>query len=220
MAHVYAQVELQRTTQLPVDKVVNGFHFRVPLVNATALDTIRDRVRAFYTAAAQGNTSPLSSDFASNYLSASGHVIKMYDMTLPAPRPPARVDTLTLVMGATSVLPAEVALCLSYRGTLVSGENPRNSRGRLYFGPVATGTAIAQSGDSRPENLFMNRLLNAGAALMNLSTATTAEWIVFSETTGQQTQIRHLWCDNAWDTQRRRGLAPSTTRLTRDQASV
>jgi hypothetical protein len=36
------------------------------------------------------------------------------------------------------------------------------------------------------------------------------DWSVYSPTTGQNNAITNLWVDNEWDTQRRRGLRPTS----------
>jgi hypothetical protein len=220
MPHVFAQVEIQRITLKPEDKIVNGFHFTVSAVNTANLDLIRDRLRTFYNVAIPGGTNTIKNLLAGQLLAATGHVVKMYDMQQVTPRVPVRIDDLQLVPNGNTSYPAEVALCLSYRGSLLAGTNPRRRRGRIYLGPLSnSGIAAISSGDSRPLAAVMTYVADAGKRLMDANSATNVEWVVFSKAGQERTSVQHVWVDDAFDTQRRRGADP-TTRITREQAAV
>jgi hypothetical protein len=125
-----------------------------------------------------------------------------------------------MVPNVNTPYPAEVALCLSYRGPILAGTNPRNRRGRIYLGPLSSSsTGTVASGDLRPVATVMGYVADIGKRLMDANSATNVEWAVYSRSTGQRTGITHLWVDDSFDTQRRRG-ADSTTRITRDASQV
>lgn len=209
MPHIRSMVEFNRVSQLAEDKIVNTFHFRVPVASDAALDIIETRINNFYELVPPGATVDVRNDMGGALLHTTGHTIKHYNMDLLPPRPPLRVDPLDYVPNAASSLPAEVALCLSFRAALVAGLNPKRRRGRIYVGPYAIGSAATTGPDSRPASGVTDRLARAGKALMDASSSTTAEWMVYSEVSNSLALVEHVWVDNAWDTQRRRGAAPS-----------
>jgi hypothetical protein len=134
--------------------------------------------------------------------------VKIYNMSQPKPRAPIRIDTFSIAEATGSPLPTEVALCLSYRAPLISGTDPKNRRGRLYIGPLDTSalSSSATSSDILPNVSLMNALRDAGQRLMNL---TSVLWVIYSPTTATDLEITNVHVDNAFDTQRRRGGAPS-----------
>ena len=92
-------------------------------------------------------------------------------------------------------------------------------RGRIYLGPLAA--VAADSSTGRPNTSFVTAIKNAAAAyLASVTTDGTFTWVVHSHTTGaspgtydetgNSVTVNQGWVDNAWDTQRRRGMAPTT----------
>jgi hypothetical protein len=98
--------------------------------------------------------------------------------------------------------PAEVALCLSY----YEGVNVPRRRGRVYFGPWAQAAMAA-----RPEADLREVLRVFGAGLAGLG-GVNVDWQLVSPTNNTRKRITHIWVDDSWDTQRRRG-PKSTTRV-------
>lgn len=117
-------------------------------------------------------------------------------------------------------LPGEVAVCLSYRaeiaGAPVEGPGgttrPRSRRtGRVYLGPLCTqALAEAPPDATRPAPSMRNDFLAAGADLRDNA---DHFWCVWSRVDNQLRAVQEVWVDNAFDTQRRRGTAP-TSRVT------
>ena len=138
--------------------------------------------------------------------------IKGYDMTAPKPRVPVFDVPVTLSgLQATNTLPREVALCLSFQASRVSGVAQARRRGRVYFGPFAV--ASNNGTTSRPDNALITAVRDGAQAFVNLSsTDPDWEWFVISEATGTPigNSVHDGWVDDAWDTQRRRGQDPST----------
>lgn len=214
---------------LPADSVVNTWAFTCE--DAVTLGggaiAITSALDAFYTSM---NTR-LSSQY--NWNAATLEVINMLD-----DRPRIPIFSINLSYGGetTSAVdyPAEVAVCLSFKGATESGVNARRRRGRVYIGPVQFVTSDHPNVDTG----FMTDLRDAGVALRDTALIT---WSVYSRYThygvpvgrniGEKdelgepvfdeipdalpssfTPVDSVWVDNAWDTQRRRG-PKATTRL-------
>jgi hypothetical protein len=96
--------------------------------------------------------------------------------------------------------PREVAVALSYR----AGPSTPRSRGRVFLGPVAAQgiTAETVSGD------VGNNAKQLGERLALIATL-GAQWSLYSRTVQAFAAITNIWVDNAWDTQRSRGI-PAT----------
>lgn len=214
MPHLMAQVRLARTGGLAENVVVNTFHFESAVgdqqAEAAALTTA---LLAFYRVAPTGTLSPIQAYLPTALIPASGHEVRVYNMSDPEPRVPVRSTAFSFdATGGSQALPAEVAMCLSFRGSLGSGLNPARRRGRVYIGPlnVGAGTAVA-SGDVRPIQAFIDTLVEAGMDLVN---AAGPIWSVYSPTSNSLVEVATVWADNAFDTQRRRG-APLTAKTFR-----
>lgn len=213
---------------LPQDGVVNTFYFHHPLdtwAGDTALE-LAQVVVDFYDHAHPGQSVSLRTFIAEATMAPLRHTVKVYDMADTEPRTPQIVHT-TAGGGANNVvtpMPSEVALCMSYRGALVSGLNPARRRGRIYLGPLSSGIVTQDTaGWSRPDPAYRADILLAAQG-MNADALTEGWTWMCQSGAGTQTPvdlphvftpITHVWVDDAWDTQRRRG-APSTSRVTAD----
>jgi hypothetical protein len=226
MGHALVQVRFARDNGLPEDVVINTFHFESAagtLVTNLEAQAFAGRVSDFYLNTYAPSTVPVRT-YISNVLANVGHEIRVYDMGLPKPRAPIYTQALAMTTGG-SALPSEVAICLSYRAPLISGVPPARRRGRIYIGPLGTGTnvlGVTDISDVRPQPTMQNTLVDS--ALGALATpGTSGPWVVASQPDplGPYTlsTITHLWVDNAFDTQRRRGAKP-TSRVTRDVSGV
>ncbi len=237
MSHIVAQVNLERDSALPADRVVNVFHFRGlgDFANPEAFGPILDKVQAFYATAAPGNQGPLGS-FMGEILATGPHRIKLYDQGVPKPRPPVAERIFELAPGAGSY-PAELTLCMSFKGAPVAGADPTRRRGRIYWGPLVPTQSVFGGGDVRPNQATIDRLANAGAALRaaNVDPVPPAPappnpagsiWVIEGLAPGVAkpappgpnpkvlVDVATIWVDDAYDIQRRRG-ARAGTRVTR-----
>lgn len=137
---------------------------------------------------------------------------RIYDLADTEPRTPFINELLGLsATAAATTLPSEVALCLSFQASPFSGAVQARRRGRVYLGTFAT--VAANSTDGRPNNTMVNLLSAAGGDLLAASQATSGAgsyiWCVVSMAGGGPAEfaaVEEGWVDNAWDTQRRRGL--------------
>lgn len=138
--------------------------------------------------------------------------IKSYDDTDPEPRAPVLETNFNLTVApAGGGLPPEVALCLSFQGSRVSGVPQARRRGRVYL-PFLLGTANGT--DGRPVAGCITAATNCGQGLLTASdAAATWSWITFSRVAPGYSIILDGWVDNEWDTQRRRGRRYTTRSL-------
>jgi hypothetical protein len=206
------QARFQRDNGLPEDVVINTFHFQTNnpgFVTVAEAQAASQAVQDFYKAT-NAPQSVSVSNFLSQVLATSGHETRVYDMGDIQPRAPIFTSIFTIVAGS-GYMPSEVALCLSYRGALVSGTSPARRRGRIYLGPLTSSVpSTVDTGDARPNSQTIGVMNAAALALMGL---TGLSWVVASQPDPAQayvlTEIVTAWVDNAFDTQRRRGAAPT-----------
>jgi hypothetical protein len=212
MAHIYAQARFDRTTLLPEDVVVNGFHFDVTGSPVTAAAVAFNSIKKFYDTTPAGASSPIRTYF-SRALTGRCEV-RVYDWDQAHPRPPIYTNEFTMTIGTTGQdLPTEVAICASYKAAPAAGANPARRRGRIYLGPLNDGiytTAASSAGDQRPSVGARNIIVSAMVALAD-DPSTLINWSVYSTKDNVLYPVKTVWCDNAFDTQRRRG-AKTTTR--------
>lgn len=211
MPIIRAQVIIPMLSALPEDACVNTFHFNsTGGTLATDLDTITDLVQDFYFATPTGEGGPIRAYWGAQVDEDDVH-LRLYNLSSPEPRAPLR-DTDIGVEGSVSGtgLPDEVALCLSFQAPQVSGSPQSRRRGRIFFGPLGQNALSGTVPNNRPDAGFVGRLAQAGEDLMNNAAATSAPWVVYSPTDDAGYLVDNGWVDNAFDTQRRRGVSPTT----------
>ncbi len=213
-----AQVSFERTTLVPEDRIVNVFHFETlaqPDLNDT--DSIAVRLQNFYRNPA-GGTNDIQHYTSNVIIGGSLHTIKMYDMAQAKPRSPLFTASLIFNPGGVGglTLPAEVALVLSLRAVRAPGVPLGRARGRLYLGPFMGGAVAAgTAGDGRP-NATLQGIMNNAAIGLRSEVLGIPRWSVFSPTDNVLRRVTGSSVDNAWDTQRRRGGAPTAKLSTND----
>ena len=107
----------------------------------------------------------------------------------------------------TTLLPSEVALCLSFQAPRIPGQIQNRRQGRVYIGPLNTGVASA----GRPSSTARSTLAAAAGVLgVDIQTDTDGFWAVWSAMNGTTAEVEEGWVDDAFDTQRRRGLQRTT----------
>lgn len=208
-----AQVAFAQESGLPEDVITNTFHFTsaAPLV-AADLGDLADAIEGFYK-------DPNGvGDAIQGYFGAptdqGGHEITIYDLADPKPRVPVLSRVWALGLDPTAAAyPAEVACCLSYAAAPVSGQSQARRRGRLFIGPLkaTAGTADA-NGQQRPTAALISCLNDAAVRLqaeVQLNVLNT-DWVVYSPTANTSAVVESAWVDNAFDTVRSRGPAPTT----------
>lgn len=204
------QTILHGVSGLPEDVYVNSWCFRNDTVGGspeTFATLIGERMRDFFDLAPAGNPNPPRT-FLSGHTLTNQLTVKTYDLGQAPPRTPMERNYTLGLMSEVQPFPSEVALCLSF----FAERNLPRSRGRIYFGPmsIAAGTDVTET-ESRPIAALRSILAFAGEELMNNTTGAT--WHVLSQADAIAKEITGGWVDDAFDTQRRRGEAPSSRTL-------
>lgn len=210
MPIVQAQVVLPMDSGIPGDAAINTFHFNVEEPLAVPLQTISDAIEDFYMATTVGGAGTLDriAGFLSSHIGPTAEV-KFYNLADPQPRVPVFEDTFPLTIPTGAPLPQEVAFVLSFQGTPQSGQSQARRRGRVYIGPLGF-NAQAVAPEGRPPNALRTAVVNAGSRLRAASVADALwTWGIWSRAGLTFTAVNNGWVDDAWDTQRRRGLDPT-----------
>ena len=180
----------------------NTYHFIAD--DDLALPAIATAVQGVYTAMRLQ---------MSNLTRQNGHEYKIYDTADPEPRAPILEGSWNFSAAiVNNPMPPEVAICLSFQGSKISGQPQSRRRGRVYLPFIQLSGGGA---DGRPTAGVVTAAVNAGASLLAASVAaTTWSWVVASSyTPADGAIVQNGWVDNEWDTQRRRGRV-STARTT------
>lgn len=190
-----AQVILRTVDSIPANYVTNTFGLRIP--NALpALTSASAAIKAFYDA--------ISTSMLPDTISQTGHVIKYVLRGQPQPNYPQLEQTFSLAAApTTSSLPSEVAICLSFQGERVGGQPQARRQGRIYIGPLRTTVNVS----GRPGSAFRATMASAAANFKDaIEAIPDASWVVYSTVNQSSTVVTNGWIDDAFDTQRRRGV--------------
>jgi hypothetical protein len=195
MPIVRAQVRIPAVSGVPEDTCINTWHFTMTATEEGDLAEVKADLVTFYEAL-DTYKSPLQLWTSTR--------IRFYDLSDPEPRVPFSESGLALTGASGTATAREVAICLSFRGELVSGTNPANRRGRIYFGPCSTNVIGT---DGRITSSVVTAFAGAGGQLLlDSGGSSNYAWIVYSPTTGQGYPVVAGWVDNEIDIQRRRGM--------------
>lgn len=214
MPIVRAQLAWTHDSGLPEDAIVNTFHFDCPVDDTATAESIAGALDRFYNVAALSQ--PVRA-YMSSELSGTGQ-LKLYNLPDPEPRIPWYTTAMAIVPGTGAPLPEEVALCASFQGDPVSGVNPARRRGRIFIGPL---NVDVMSGGGVNVSATDNIAASAERILADLAAdGNLATWVVYSRAndplgngSGPVAEVTNGWVDNAFDTQRRRGTAPTARAL-------
>lgn len=195
-------VVLQHPNNLAADRYINTLHFSKSGLDdwASTADTVGDGVVDAYEQFLAGGSSPFPTALVNRDFE-----VRVYNPDDPEPRQPV-VRTGTLPGGLANPMASEVACCLSFYGE----RNLPRQRGRIFIGPIDQ----AFNSAGRPSTVLVDAMLDLADDLSGVGDA-LYDWQVVSRTAQTRERVQHVWVDNAWDTQRRRGLPP-TSRATRD----
>ena len=205
------QVSIPYFTMLPTDVMTNVLHWNWPVgppPEPADFATLANVLSGFYNDVYSAGHSIAA------YTVPAATRIKIYNLADPTPRVPVYDATLAngMVKAVTTKAPPEMAMVVSYQAALVSGEPQASRRGRMYLGALADNWI-----DAGTESVFPNPApsleLALNSAVQNMiSTALGADWIfvVLSRKLNTAAIVTNGWIDNAFDTQRRRGNAPTS----------
>jgi hypothetical protein len=200
MTTIRAMVVLNMTSSLPRDACVNTWY---------CLGAATEAVCASFGGALGSFYDQISGVLARDIAPATSR-IKFYDMEAPKPRVP--IHDMALGMGGAPVntpLPHEMACCLSFQGTRMSGVSQARRRGRVYLGPLGTNVLTS---DGKLSSTETDVIRDAAETLLTASTeAPSWSWVVYSERSDPDatTFVTNGWVDDAFDVQRRRGVDPT-----------
>lgn len=201
-----AQVVMIGTSGMPDDVFVNNWYFRNDNLVDPTYEDLADAVEAVLNAA-YGTANGTATNALAYYISSRVTSVqyKIYDLGIAAPRYPIVPAITASWQGRNAtVIPQEVAVCLSFRG----GPGPRQ-RGRVYLGPFNE-AALNGSGNRPDEDL----IADMGQAAINvMNTSEDVTWVAVSPTGASSVVVTEAWVDNELDTQRSRGLG-ATERTT------
>lgn len=202
---------------LPEDVVVNNFIFRNqnnagPLQTIPAQTRAAEAVRDFYVGTAPaivGQDTTTQTIMAALSNAITDWTQKVYDLGLPpggrVPTVFDRTEEMVARSGGTPI-PNECAVVLTLQTAIIG----RRGKGRVYLGPWGSSGVLNASpaGPTVAANL-RNRIV-AQAAKLALGNEKDVEWAVWSTTRSAMERVRGGWCDDAFDTQRRRGVDATT----------
>lgn len=201
MARYLSQFALNGVSGLPEDVMVNtmAFESNSGAPDNGEMNAITAAIAAFYSELTPAFATALPDTYA----------LKLYDIDAPEPRVPLRSLTASLV-GAGSGgarLPEEVAVCLSYNGVGVSGSPAARRRGRVYIGHLGV-NALATN--ARPSSNWNAWFLDAITEFLAELDGSGVIHSVWSRADDELYNVVRYTMDDAFDTQRRRGQAPTT----------
>lgn len=197
------QVIQKMESNIPADSSINTWAFASasPTPDTVEMGAIATGLFDFYN--------ELYSLMAVNLASYWG--LKVYNWYDPEPRSPLidADDFGPFSFPNLTPLPSEVALCLSFRGPYESGEPKARRRGRIYVGPLAATTSTSAPNGARPASGVPAFFSDAVEALQAAITPEGVVHCVWSRADETFYPVVEYWVDNAFDTQRRRGIAPT-----------
>jgi hypothetical protein len=197
------QFILKGATGLPEDRYVTTWAFKtvdgLPPTPTHGLDAI-DQVANFFTGVTAPQTAALRT-FLSSAVDQPFSEGRVYRLGDALPREPVIVQK-NIGLKLTTGLPSEVALVASF----FSERNLPRRRGRIYFGPLSTGSnEQTTGGGSNPVVQVRTALLESMRRLQSSALTKGLQWCVLSQVDAQLRPVTGGWVDDAWDTQRRRG---------------
>jgi hypothetical protein len=196
------QFIFQAASNRPEDAVTNTTHW---FKGGAQFDyeNIRDMLVDFYSETPDGASNKLIDFMTSSGLSGNWNM-KIYRLTDDKPRAPVYTSQGSFEIGSGTSLPAEIALVLSFQAEPESGLPQARRRNRIYLGPF---DESANKETGRPEDALIETMLFAGKALLIAQDESiTWGWHVYSPTQDAHYPVASGWVDNAWDSQRRRGV--------------
>jgi len=196
MPDIRCQVILHTADAVPENYISNSWAFNGIALGTddTAMVTL---MKDFYD---DLTASTLSSTIAQN-----GHDVKLSQLPGAVPNYPYFEGTFNLAAAPSGTpLPTECAIALSFQGTRDAGQPQARRRGRVFLGPWSTTANTA----GRPAAAVLTSIANAATTLKASAAiiSDTDGWCVWSVADQAMVAVDNGWIDNAWDTQRRRGL--------------
>jgi len=197
-----AQWIFQAASNRPEDGVTNTTHWYKGGAQFD-YENIRDMLVDFYSEIPDGASNSLT-DFMTDKGLSGNWQLKIYRLTDDKPRAPVYTSQGSFELTSQDCLPAEIALVMSFQAEPESGLTQARRRNRIYLGPFGV---TANKDIGRPADLLVETMLFAGKALLIAQDQSiTWGWHIYSPTQNAHYPVASGWVDNAWDSQRRRGV--------------
>lgn len=197
---------------LPEDRYVNTFAFASDAATSdVAQQAAIDRVKDFYYGVHAGGT--IGGYMSGRTINEDASEFRAYAMEEPPTRIPYIEVNTEGALGTSAPLPSEVAICGSYYAVA----NQPRKRGRVYIGPLGVAAMAAVETDTPGRvSLDLRNTIVAAMSALGEDIIDQPRWCILTLPDAGNVKIlrpvTHVWCDNAFDTQRRRGET-ATSRL-------
>lgn len=231
-------VTFESKTGMPEDRYVNTFAFTGGVQATTAeLQAMTFAVTELYNTAAPGNGSALGAHLSSEINRSVNHTLRVYDIDGALDGSPhgspiyEETFGLTPSPSDTRDLPAEVSIAVTLEaigretaavetpdGSDIGPEPDRPKQrhtGRIYFGPLTANVLPARAAGvpTRPlagiPELFRDAVAHLAGQTFPVVVGVAMQLGVWSRADARVTALESVSVDNAFDTQRRRGVEPS-----------
>ncbi len=176
------------------DPVINTFAFLVAASGGATDNNIRDSLDQFYftTTTNGGNINGI----LNSSLTALTYIMRDADQA--AGTPGREIPSLLFVPPAAgSWMPADVAICASYRG---SAPVTARKRGRIYLGPVRQGSVTTTGLILDSSQVTVQQ----ACARLAGKTQSDGQWVIASRKYNEIANVVSGYVDEHFDTQRRR----------------
>lgn len=201
MSILRSQVILRTADNIPANFVTNTFYWE-------SLADIQVTI-PLYTAAVKVMYDDLNPYF-STALSRTGHEVRTYLEDQPSPNYPVDTTVWDLASNlAGTPLPSEVSVTSSFEADKVNGLSQASRRGRVYFGPLNTAAMTNGRVNAATQTDFAQATVDYILNVMAIDSGQTYP-VVWSRKLQSAARITTGWVDDAFDTQRRRGIEPSS----------
>lgn len=213
---IVAQMECQ--SGLPADRIINTFAFKelAGIPSEPALLAMFDLVDDFFSSPTTGGDSV--GEFISSWVDrAQTHTLVAYRIQAGGTGSPiAEIPWLgPSAVNGTRNMPSECSAVLSFHADLTGiqeeagATRPKSRRrGRVFIGPLRD-SAVTNDFDPKVDPQFSTTLRQAAVRMKDAS-AVFRPWCVWSRSDETLRPVVAGWTDNALDTQRRRGPAPTS----------
>lgn len=219
MTNYLSVLKFTTVSGIPADRVENTMAWTGDDDPDVAAADVNDALVNFYTVA-NGATHKVGHYLADSLSRTVAPHIDLYELTdltgVTGIGTPVASRALSAVLPdaeASDNLPPEVAVCLSFHGDLTGlversgATRPANRhRGRIFLGPLTTGTVHKITDTKVAEVRDVPRQAICDAAGRIIAGVFGATWCVWSRANAALYPVVGGFVDNAFDTQRRRGV--------------